>query len=154
MQVKRDEVGTDAASPVLVGSRPPVSGSLSHRAGGGHTVCPEHRSAAAQTGLLIVPRARAAWSSPFLAGLFLANSRLRVTGLPTPNLPQRGPGSSAVVGLLSAMARSPGRRSLPRLQWPAPAVGPPCWERGAQARGTIRRPCRWGHPCLVAPSQV
>lgn len=45
---------------MLVGSCPPVPGSLSPRAGGGHTVHPEHRPSAAQTGLLIVPRDRAA----------------------------------------------------------------------------------------------
>lgn len=54
VQVKGDDVGTDAASPVL------ISGSLSHRTRGGHTVYPEHGPSAAQTGLLIVPRARAA----------------------------------------------------------------------------------------------
>ena len=38
----------------------------------------------------------------------------------TLDLPQCDPGSSAVVGLLSEAAHSPGRRSLPGLQRPAP----------------------------------
>lgn len=38
----------------------------------------------------------------------------------TPDLPQCDPGSSAVVGLLSEAAHSPGRRLLPGLQRPAP----------------------------------
>ena len=37
----------------------------------------------------------------------------------TPDLLQCDPGPSAVVGLPSETACSPGRRSLPRLQWPA-----------------------------------
>lgn len=44
----------------------------------------------------------------------------------TPDLPQCDPGSSVVVGLLSETACCPGRRSLPRLQWPAHLQWGPC----------------------------